>query len=295
MSNPTVRNAPGWPGIQPRWTSSAKTGIGTALNLHSRVWFTLSHGILNEIYYPRVDQACTRDQGFLVTDGKSFFSEEKRNCIFENVPLEPGIPVYELRNVSSDGRYRIEKEILTDPYRNVVIQKVRFVPLKGTLADYHLYALLAPHLGNFGNGNNGWVGDYKGFPMLYAAERGAISGFRLFNPMEEDVSWFCRSIRRLARHIEPLRDVVGVHASRKWQHRTDGRNRFTSCGGEFVTAIGLGAIWSAAGQRSTFHLLGNYEGLRERICASLAPLAQRNWTRSMQSQPSMIFFGQAWP
>ncbi|MGA8312178.1 MAG: hypothetical protein WB755_19265, partial [Terriglobales bacterium] len=56
MSDSQVeRFAPGWPGISPRWTSSAKTGIGTALNLHSRVWFTLSHGILNEVYFPRVD------------------------------------------------------------------------------------------------------------------------------------------------------------------------------------------------------------------------------------------------
>ena len=48
----------------------------------SRVWFTLSHGILNEIYYPRVDQACTRDLGLIVTDGQDFFSEEKRHTIF---------------------------------------------------------------------------------------------------------------------------------------------------------------------------------------------------------------------
>ena len=88
------RFAPGWPGIPPRWTSSAKTGIGTALNLHSRVWFTLSHGIVNEIYFPRVDQACTRDMGLIVTDGASYFSEEKRHCRFENLPLEPGVPVY---------------------------------------------------------------------------------------------------------------------------------------------------------------------------------------------------------
>ena len=27
----------------------------------SRVWFTLGHGILNEVYSPRVDHACTRD------------------------------------------------------------------------------------------------------------------------------------------------------------------------------------------------------------------------------------------
>ena len=51
--------APGWPGLAPRWTSSAKSGVGAAINRNSRVWFTLSHGILDEIYFPRVDTACT--------------------------------------------------------------------------------------------------------------------------------------------------------------------------------------------------------------------------------------------
>ena len=31
-----------------------------------------------EVFYPFVDTACTRDLGLLVTDGKEFFSEEKR-------------------------------------------------------------------------------------------------------------------------------------------------------------------------------------------------------------------------
>ena len=57
--------APGRPGSPPRWTSSAKSGVGTALNSQSRVWFTLSHGIFNEVYYPRVDQACIRDMGLI--------------------------------------------------------------------------------------------------------------------------------------------------------------------------------------------------------------------------------------
>ena len=76
----TVTEAPGRPGIPPRWTSSAKSGVGTALSDTSRVWFTISHGILNEVYYPRVDQACIRDLGLIVTDGASFFAEEKRDC-----------------------------------------------------------------------------------------------------------------------------------------------------------------------------------------------------------------------
>ena len=171
------RYAPGWPGIPPRWTSSAKVGVGTALNQHSKVWFTFSHGILNEVYYPRVDQACTRDQGFLVSDGVGFFSEEKRSCAFDNTTSEPGVPIFRLVNTCLDGRYRISKEVMTDPYRNVVLQKVRFEALQGKLTDYRLYALLSPHLANIGRDNTGWVGDYKGVPMLFAERENAALAF----------------------------------------------------------------------------------------------------------------------
>jgi len=50
MSNGTNGEAFGAPGMAPRWTSSAKEGLGTALSTGSRIWFTISHGILNEIY-----------------------------------------------------------------------------------------------------------------------------------------------------------------------------------------------------------------------------------------------------
>ena len=164
--------APGWPGSEPRWTSSAKSGIGTALNRESKIWFSLSHGILNEIYYPRVDQACTRDMGLIVTDGKDFFSEEKRNALHEINYMVDGVPAYKLVNTCVQGRYRIEKEILSDPHRDVVLQQTRFIPMKGALSDYHLYALLAPHLGNQGADNTAFIGDYKGVPMLFAERDG---------------------------------------------------------------------------------------------------------------------------
>src|ERR1041385_2208598 len=62
----------GAPGIEPRWTSSAKEGVGTAYHTSCRVWFTLSHGIINEIYYPHVDKPNTRDFQFLIGDGETF-------------------------------------------------------------------------------------------------------------------------------------------------------------------------------------------------------------------------------
>ena len=165
------RTAPGGPGIPARWTSSAKTGVGTALSNNSHVWFTLSHGILNEIYYPRIDQACVRDMGLIVTDGADFFSEEKREAGHKVERLADGMPAFRLVNTCHDGRYRIEKQIVTDPHRDTVLQQVHFVAQKGALSNYHLHVLLAPHLGNQGAGNTAWVGGFEGAPLLFAQRK----------------------------------------------------------------------------------------------------------------------------
>jgi len=144
--------APGAPGISPRWTSSAKSAVGTALSQQSRVWFTLSHGIFNEIYYPSIDRACIRDMGLIVTSGKGFFSEEKRDTASETRWLAEGVPAFGLTSRCSKGCYLIEKQVVTDPNRDTALQRVGFIARQGALSDYRLYVLLAPHLGN-----RGWV------------------------------------------------------------------------------------------------------------------------------------------
>jgi len=255
--------APGWPGIPPRWTSSAKSGVGTALNQHSKVWFTLSHGILNEVYFPRVDQACTRDLGFIVTDGKAFFSEEKRHCTFENHPVEPGIPVFELTNTDNSGRYRIHKEVFTDPYRNVVLQKVRFEPLQGALSDYHFYALLSPHLANFGSGNTGWVGDYKGVPMFFAERDGTALALGCSTPWKKMSVGFVGT-------SDGWQDLSN-HFQMEWQYQRaengnlacTGEIDLTAGNGEFVLALGFGAMWNEAGQQVRSCLLEDYNEVRQ--------------------------------
>ena len=45
----------GAPGIAPTWSSSDKDFVTTALN-GSRVWATIGHGIINEIYWPSTGQ-----------------------------------------------------------------------------------------------------------------------------------------------------------------------------------------------------------------------------------------------
>jgi glucoamylase len=262
MTDSRTGYAPGWPGIAPRWTSSAKTGVGTALNQHSKVWFTLSHGILNEVYYPRVDQACTRDLGFIVTDGHEFFSEEKRHCSFENRPFDPGVPAFELTNTCMSGRYRIHKEVFTDPYRHVVLQKVRFEPLKGQLSDYRLYLLLSPHLANSGYGNTGWMGDYKGASMFFAEHAGVTLALASSAP------WGRMSVGFVGTS-DGWQDL-SQHFQMEWEYRRaengniaiTGEIDLAACQGEFVVALGFGAVWSEAGQQSRAALLEDYAELR---------------------------------
>lgn len=77
------------------------------------MWFTVSQGILNEIYHPPVDCGCTRDLGLIVTDGASYFSEEKRDARSHVSLLATGVPAFHLENTATDGRYRITKDVLT--------------------------------------------------------------------------------------------------------------------------------------------------------------------------------------
>jgi glucoamylase len=245
--------------------------------LNSRVWFTLSHGILDEIYFPRVDQACTRDFGLIVTDGHSFFSEEKRHCTFQNVPFEPGVPAYELTNTCMQGRYRIEKEVLTDPMRNVVLQKIRFVPLQGKLSDYRLYALLSPHLANFGSGNTGWVGDYKGKQILYARR----------DPLTLALACSTPFLKRSAGFVgvsDGWQDL-SQHFQMEWEYeRAENGNialtaeiDLAACKGEFILSLGFGGIWAQAGQHAISALLTSYENTRKDYIVQW-----RNWHRTIK-------------
>ena len=70
----------GAPGLGPRWTSSVKDAVVTAYAGSSRIWFTCSHGVLNEVYYPTIDHAQVRDMEFLLTDGRRLRTKRSATC-----------------------------------------------------------------------------------------------------------------------------------------------------------------------------------------------------------------------
>ncbi len=259
--------APGWPGIEPRWTSSAKSGVGTSVSAQSPLWFTLSHGIVNEVYYPRLDRANIRDLGFIVTDGQGFFSEEKRHTSAAISTVAPGVPAHELVNTCGRGRYRIHKTICTDSRRASLLQRVRFEPLTGALTDYQLFALLAPHLGNHGAGNDGWLGEHKGRPMLFAERDGVALALACSIPWREASCGYVgrsdgwqdlKAHGRLTRlYPEARGGNIGL----------TGEIDLARCQGEFVLALAFGSNVAEAGQRALSSLIDPFDNLLDQYVA----------------------------
>jgi GH15 family glucan-1,4-alpha-glucosidase len=174
VNSPEHSFAFGAPGITPRWTSSAKEGLGTAYHTSCRVWFTLSHGIVNEIYYPTVDQPNTRDFQLLISDGETFCHEEKRDLDHRIEYPERDCPFYRLTNSERGGRYRLIKHVLTDPHRSVLLVHNKIEVLDQSLrGKLHLYALLAPHIARQGAGNSGRCSEVGG-KKLFHAERNNV-------------------------------------------------------------------------------------------------------------------------
>lgn len=156
----------GRPGLPPNWSCASKQGVGTALNDSSRVWFTIAEGIVTEVFYPTVDNANIKDLQLLVTDGETFFEEERKDTVTKVERLDPFAPAYRVTNTARSGKYRIEKEIFTDPGGNSLVIRTVFTPILP--GGYSLYVLLAPHLNNSGYGDTGKVVKREGREYLAA-------------------------------------------------------------------------------------------------------------------------------
>jgi glucoamylase len=138
----------GKPGLPPTWATSDKDRVGTALGT-SRLWFTLGHGILNEVFWPSVGRPQIRDLGFIVAR-EGFWREVKREARYRILEEDPASPLVEV--VHEGEGYRLHLAFVPDPGRDALLVGFR---LEGE--GFCLYPLLAPHLGGSGWGNTAWV------------------------------------------------------------------------------------------------------------------------------------------
>ena len=154
------QEAPGKPGIDPTWSSSAKDMVSTALG-SSRIWATFGYGIVNEVYWPSTGQPQIRDLGFIIAGPKGWTEVKRAQRYMISTP-KAYIPLTKVVHEGDD--YRLELEYLPHPLRDALLIRYK---LDGD--NLKLYVLLAPHLNGDRHDNNAWAG------VDLAAQRGGIA------------------------------------------------------------------------------------------------------------------------
>ena len=255
--------APGQPGREPRWSTGAKTAVGTAVSSESRVWFTISHGILNEVYFPSIDQANTRAMRFLVAGADRFLSDEEWDAKHSVSALEAAIPAFRIDTECKRGRYRIRKEIVTDPDRDVLLMNVEFEAAGGS-EDLRLYCVVDPHVGDRGADNEAWVGQYKGIPMLFAKRDSSCLTLACSSGFEKMSCGFDGA-------SDTYTDLQ-QHGEMTWQYThapsgnviLGGQIGWKGSNGKFVLAFAFGGHGAEAGQQARAGLSNDFADIRRR-------------------------------
>ncbi len=149
-----TRNAPGAPGDDAHWPGAAKNGFGTSTTLASKVWFTLSGGVMTEAFYPRLDVPNTQILQFVVV-GNSAIETESEDMVHRLEIPDARSLLFRQINTSRNGSYTITKTYATDPLRPTILIDVSFVTRH---PEFHsLYVYYDPSLNNSGRHDRAWT------------------------------------------------------------------------------------------------------------------------------------------
>ena len=216
----------GGPGLEPRWTSSRKDAVATAYAASSKVWYTMSHGTLNEIYYPTIDRPQTRDMELLFTDEESFFHEEKRDLTYDFEYVDPKALAVRVSATDAGNRYKVTKEFVSDPHHPVVLVNVKIEGDEAVLSRLKCLCAAGP-----ASERRWWRAIVRGrckSPEHVASWHGKIASrsalARAAGSAAPVAGYVGKSdgYQDLAAH---MRNGMAFRTGAGWQSRLDGRNR----------------------------------------------------------------------
>jgi glucoamylase len=286
----------GAPGLEPRWTSAVKDAVGTAYSASSRVWFTCSHGIVNEIYHPTIDHPQVRDMEFLITDGETFAHEEKRDLDSEFEYIHAETLGVRYVNRDREGRYSLTKEIICDPHHSVLLTHVRLEGDADLVDRLKVYALLAPHLDGGGEGNSARAVDVAGYKVLAAWKdpwtlaMGASCGFARVSCgfVGESDGW--HDVMQDYRMGWEFGSATNGNIALLGELNLDcARNCGKAEGArEFTVAVGIGDTLHTALQKTVSALVMPYEQHRSRFIEQWQRAANPEWLAEKARDGGML-------
>ena len=272
----TIHEAPGAPGAPPRWAHGMKTAAGTSRSDTSLVWFTIGRGVLNEVFYPRIDSPCLRDACFVVTATDGFFSDERTDTDYTVTWLEEGIHAFRAVTTCRSGRYRIEKVFVTDDRLNAVLQQSKFVVLSGSISDYRVFTYVNPHVYGKGLCNTGWVEGFKGRRVLFASRGDVAMALLATQPFVETSVGFLEKSDALS----DLREHGRL--TETYLHAEDGNVALIGeidldAGADFTIAYGFGLGPSEAAHHAYGALQTDFQEVTKRYVKRW-----KEWQRSLR-------------
>ena len=253
--------APGAPGISPTWCSSDKEMVGCALG-PGRLWFTLGGGIVNEVYFPRIDIPQIRDLGFIVADDAGFWIEVKRLGQHALQIVEPGVPA--LRIVHQHDRFTLSLRITPDPERDVLLIEVQLTGAN----DLRVYALLAPHLGGTGHDNIAATENYRGRKVLWAEQGPFGLALAAVDTAQHD-AW-CRTSAGYVGVSDGWQDF-NRNGAMRWNYNFAGPGNVALLGElpqQSVLALGFGSSKESAATLAISSLSQNFEDVWQKHIAA---------------------------
>jgi len=144
--------APGAPGLDAHWPSAAKNGFGTSNTLASKVWFTLTNGVMAEVYYPTLDVPNVQTLQLIIVDATSVQTETE-DTIHRLEILDPRSLSFRQTNTARNGNYTITKTYVTDPRRDTVLIDIEYASRTAN----NLYVYYDPSLNNSGLHDSAWT------------------------------------------------------------------------------------------------------------------------------------------
>lgn len=168
-------------GKDAEWESAGKQGIGTALSLNSKVWFTLEGGSLTEVFYPTADKANVQWLQFVVVNPKTKKVETERDAAIHQIKtLRSDSLSFQQINKSKTGEWTIIKTYTTDTERDSILIDVQFLTKNKNL---NLYIYYNPSLGNSGMGDTG----FDDGSALFATDK-EVASVLIFNSKIGEIS-----------------------------------------------------------------------------------------------------------
>lgn len=183
LAQTTNNSAPGAPGTDAHWLTAAKNGFGTSVTLNSKVWFTLTEGVLSEVFYPTLDTPNVQVLQLIIVRGNEIQTEQDDTHHRMEVP-DPRTLTFRQVNTAVDKSYTITKTYVTDPSRSSLLIDVNFEWHANADCGCQIYVYYDPSLNNSGMHDQSWTD--KG--LLFAADGDKASALAPVNAVFENPS-----------------------------------------------------------------------------------------------------------